>query len=1198
MTQKPKTVVRLRRRPGFLRDFELSATQFVKPDFATGRPGLREALFDGTPVLVKHWLRRPSVDDSDLQEIWRNELRQLQRLAGYPGAGDRIANLLSTAQDKDGFYLVLDLGQRRPLQVVLENLPAGNWLKTPRNPASRLRIWQNVRRLVEAMENLHSQGLLHRNLDNWAVLTSGEGEPDFQLTGFEWSMRLTGQERSTRKVARKKDSSDTFDSFRSDWADLGFLTANLLDASVDRLNDVSIPAFQVRDYLDASEVRLLRQMIGKEPLDPMDGSTIYQAIDEIARRLEAGIARKEAQYGLVVRLGDSSRLSEAIRKASGQEIEVADIASQLSFIDGDLGTEPLLIPLRSPGQSEPTGFQLRGHALTYKVSAFRPIGQQPNWDAAYCEGVATHGATSKQTSDTPLHLPRGTLQIISSKDASNPHSRRRFTSWEGLRQAFSKSEDGSSPERLLLRALALSQLVELAFAVSDIVPVRVLSTASQLADDEPGVLLTLEVRPDPDRESLSKALNEPTVVDRFKRMLNAELGGHSDSGASESQGIWTLTDTPTFGERTFADMELRFEEMQEGEGRLTFRFSGKEVTTSTTDLYLVPSASAGSIAQFKRRIRALNSLGEHQELLKMLVDQRLRLLDSQDPADFSDEHFASLDEAKQEALCEMTSILPLYLVQGPPGVGKTHLVKELVRRRFNEEPTTRLLLTAQSHSAVDHLMHEVVSTVTATVGAELPLIVRCKNRKNTEQPEDFDLAGRSADLIARVVSSPLAAKASPYLANQLKALGRCVQKEGGAKPAGTKEQRARTAFESVVLRAANMVFSTTNAPDLERLIEERGQFDWTIVEEAGKATGGELVSPLLLSHRRLMIGDHKQLPPYRSDEMKAVLNSPNSVKEIMAVAPNLISRSLRGDAMEELLEYWQESGDEASAAVGAAAVDMLLMFETMIETEFGRQRQSKVGRRIARSLNVQHRMHPRIAELISKTFYDGSLRTDPKRKARFDAEPSLIASKPRSELPNAAITLVNVPDVQGDVGQMEGDSLPPWTNNREVRAVEWVLSQLEAKNGSNPTLAVLSPYARQVERLRRAISLADHRLSNLADFSTANGALTFCGTVDSFQGSEADVVVVSLVRNNHYTKPSQALGFLTDPRRMNVLLSRAKHRMVLVGSFDFLRSVTEQMTGRKAEQFGFLRTLISALDEGVSRGEVGVVQYKDVEVVA
>ena len=66
-------------------------------------------------------------------------------------------------------------------------------------------------------------------------------------------------------------------------------------------------------------------------------------------------------------------------------------------------------------------------------------------------------------------------------------------------------------------------------------------------------------------------------------------------------------------------------------------------------------------------------------------------------------------------------------------------------------------------------------------------------------------------------------------------------------------------LEGLILRAANVVFATTNSAEIERLIDERGQFDWSIVEEAGKATGSELISPLLLSHRRLMIGDHKQV---------------------------------------------------------------------------------------------------------------------------------------------------------------------------------------------------------------------------------------------------------------------------------------------------------------------------------------------------
>ncbi|WP_157383996.1 AAA domain-containing protein, partial [Pseudomonas asplenii] len=55
-----------------------------------------------------------------------------------------------------------------------------------------------------------------------------------------------------------------------------------------------------------------------------------------------------------------------------------------------------------------------------------------------------------------------------------------------------------------------------------------------------------------------------------------------------------------------------------------------------------------------------------------------------------------------------------------------------------------------------------------------------------------------------------------------------------------------------LLRAANIVFSTTNSEQVERMIKDRAQFDWSIMEETGKATGLELTSPLLLSHRRLM----------------------------------------------------------------------------------------------------------------------------------------------------------------------------------------------------------------------------------------------------------------------------------------------------------------------------------------------------------
>lgn len=54
-------------------------------------------------------------------------------------------------------------------------------------------------------------------------------------------------------------------------------------------------------------------------------------------------------------------------------------------------------------------------------------------------------------------------------------------------------------------------------------------------------------------------------------------------------------------------------------------------------------------------------------------------------------------------------------------------------------------------------------------------------------------------------------------------------------------------------------------------------------------------------------------------------------------------------------------------------------------------------------------------------------------------------------------------------------------------------------------------------------------------------------TVDSFQGNEADLIVVSMVRNNPFGNPHNAWGFVLNPERLNVMLSRARRQLVVVG---------------------------------------------------
>ena len=103
----------------------------------------------------------------------------------------------------------------------------------------------------------------------------------------------------------------------------------------------------------------------------------------------------------------------------------------------------------------------------------------------------------------------------------------------------------------------------------------------------------------------------------------------------------------------------------------------------------------------------------------------------------------------------------------------------------------------------------------------------------------------------------------------------------------------------------------------------------------------------------------------------------------------------------------------------------------------------------------------------------------------------------------------------------------------------------------------------------------------------------WCHTVDSFQGSEADVVVVSFVRNNNHSSVQSALGFLSDTRRMNVLLSRAKWQLVLIASIEFLEEVMRAAEGKPEEsRVDFLRKLLEGLDRGTAEGNVKRVPFQ------
>src|SRR5690606_1655230 len=175
-------------------------------------------------------------------------------------------------------------------------------------------------------------------------------------------------------------------------------------------------------------------------------------------------------------------------------------------------------------------------------------------------------------------------------------------------------------------------------------------------------------------------------------------------------------------------------------------------------------------------------------------------------------------------------------------------------------------------------------------------------------------------------------------------------------------------------------------------------------------------------------------------------------------------------------------------------------------------------------------------------------------------------------------------------GGRGGERPPPWSNPEEAHAVIRVLSLLGSSDPQGrPSLAVLSPYWQQVRRIDRELDRGlEGTLSNLAGFVPAVNGSTYCGTVDSFQGGEADAVVISMVRNNHHATPARALGFLRDNRRMNVLLSRAKWRLVIVGSLAFYEHVVSVASKLPDQDIGFLSDFLEALESERAAGHAAV----------
>jgi len=305
-------------------------------------------------------------------------------------------------------------------------------------------------------------------------------------------------------------------------------------------------------------------------------------------------------------------------------------------------------------------------------------------------------------------------------------------------------------------------------------------------------------------------------------------------------------------------------------------------------------------------------------------------------------------------------------------------------------------------------------------------------------------------------------------------------------------------------------------------------YDYVIVDEAGKEEARRLLVPLIRGERWVLVGDHQQLPPYADVELQDRL-----VRE--GLDPRIVTRSL----FEKLQAPFEKRG--------------CYVF-----------------------LDRQGRMHPDISAFISQRFYDGKLDNFPHAASHSIPKPSFLPDDPKL----LVIDTGRLPDCS----ELRNNRGNGFFNPTEAKIAVHLLQAFV--NSSTWTescrIGVIAPYRRQVEEL------ASFARRNSVLKKLLKQGLLHIGTVDSFQGQERDLIIFSCTRSNS----RGAFGFADNAQRLNVALSRAKARLiVLLDGSTVERAVrnhnskTYEVTSAEAETRDHLHALLE-----FARGRNGVIE--------
>lgn len=300
------------------------------------------------------------------------------------------------------------------------------------------------------------------------------------------------------------------------------------------------------------------------------------------------------------------------------------------------------------------------------------------------------------------------------------------------------------------------------------------------------------------------------------------------------------------------------------------------------------------------------------------------------------------------------------------------------------------------------------------------------------------------------------------------------------------------------------------------------EFDWVIVDEAARAQASELMIALQSAKRVLLVGDHRQLPPHYE-------------KQHLRAAARKIGQGLDASIYKV--------------------------------TDFERAFLATKGV----TLDTQYRMVEPIGKLVSSCFYRdevASLKTGRgPSPAWFDTLPSPW-DKPVIWLDSAC----------GESATGESEIIPGrYVNYHEANQVMNLLKLLS----DSKTVACLREFMGEdkgfpigiITMYRAQKDLLEKELSK-GEWAVTLRDLIRIDTVDSYQGQENKIVILSLVRDN----PEEKQGFLKDRARINVSISRAQERLVVVGAVRMWSK--RNSASALGEVLSFINSRVDVADPG------------------